>query len=78
MDLAIALEKAGFSAYQWGPDVSTYAALSAGWPEGNPPLPSEAELQAAYDAALAPTVADVIAERDRRLALGFELAELLA
>jgi hypothetical protein len=67
MDLAIALSQAGLGSYYWGPDLSTYQTLAAGWPEGNPPLPSETELQAAYQAATAPTAAEVKGEAARRI-----------
>lgn len=67
-DFALALDRLGFGSYQFGPDLSTYQRLAAGWPEQNPALPSEADLEAAAAAwARAARVADVKAEARRRI-----------
>lgn len=42
----------GLEAEDWGPDVSSYAALAAGW-RGSVPCPSEAALEAVEAGAVA-------------------------
>jgi hypothetical protein len=70
-DLSLALDAAGLSQYNWGPDISTYETLAAGWPTGNPSLPSEAALEAALaEAVQAQQMQAIAVEAEQRIAAG--------
>jgi len=47
MDVPQVLEYLGLSDQDWGPDVSSYAGLAAGW-RGSVPVPSEQDMLAAW------------------------------